>query len=386
MSYYRWLMIASIATALSACQEVENSGGPPAMPPMEVSTVTVVPKTIPVTFEFVGVVNGYHTMEIRSRVEGVIVKIGFTEGQLVTEGDTLYVIDQRPFLAALDNAKAELEGEEAHAWSASRALERLKPIFEKNAASRKDFDEALALDQTAKARVASAKAKVKQAELNLDYTTITTPITGLSGESNYGTGALISPGGKFLTKITTIDPVYVYFHVSESDVLKERREMQKHLLELPPDRNFDVQITLADGTIFPALGKLDFTAPTFRPETGTMMMRALFPNPEGILRPGQFVRAKLLGAQRFNAIEIPQRAVLQGSKGMFVYLVKNGKAVEQYIEPGEWNGNNWIITSGLNKGDVVIVDGVTKITPGSAVIAEPINEDKNPPQTQSIDK
>ncbi|MBA2728090.1 MAG: efflux RND transporter periplasmic adaptor subunit, partial [Parachlamydiaceae bacterium] len=357
MSYYRWLMIMSIVTVLSGCQELKKPGSPPAMPPVDVSTISAVSKSIPVTFEFVGVVNGYHTIEIRSRVEGVIVKISFTEGQLVKQGETLYIIDQRPFLAALDSAKAELAGEESHEWSATRALERLKPIFEKNAASRKDYDEAVALGRTAKARVASAKAKVMQAELNLDYTTITSPITGLSGESNYGEGALISSGGKFLTKITTIDPVAVNFHVSESDVLKERREMQQHLLELPPDRNFDVQITLADGTIFPALGKLDFTAPTFRPETGTMMMRALFPNPDEVLRPGQFVRAKLIGAKRTNAIEIPQRAVLQGSKGMFVYLVKDNKAVEQIVEPGEWHDDNWIILSGLKDGDVVIVDG-----------------------------
>ncbi len=368
-----------MASMLFACQKESaplDSSGPPTAPPVEVTAVTVESKTIPVTFEFVGVVNGYHSIEIRSRVEGVIVKIGFNEGQLVKEGDLIYVIDQRPFLAALDNAKADLMGEEAQLWNASRAVERLKPIFEKNAASRKDFDEALAQERTSKARVAAAEAKLKQAELNLNYTNITSPITGLSAESTYGEGALISPGGKFLTKITTIDPIYVNFHISESDVLKEHREIQQNLLQLPPDRNFDVEIILADGTVIPSQGKLDYTSPTFRPETGTMMMRALFPNPEDILRPGQFVRAKLLGAKRLHAIEIPQRAVLQGGKGMFVYLVKDGKAVQQNVEPGEWIDDNWIITSGLKDGDVVIVDGVDKILPGSPVTIQELPTDK----------
>jgi membrane fusion protein (multidrug efflux system) len=162
----------------------------------------------------------------------------------------------------------------------------------------------------------------------------------------------------------------VNFYISENDILKERRELQKKLLEVPDNRNFDVQLTLADGTVDPDLGKLDFAAPTFLPETGSVMMRALFDNHEGMLRPGQFVRAKLLGAKRVDAIKIPQRAVLQGSKGMFVYLVKDGKAAMQDVEPGEWYEKDWIINSGLNSGDVVIVDGVDKIGPGSPVDAK----------------
>jgi membrane fusion protein (multidrug efflux system) len=370
LSYiFKTLIIGAIALVIPSCQSSGNSSTQPfEMPAVEVDTLTVAAETIPVTFEYVGVVNSYHSVEVRSRVEGVLQKIAYTEGQLVREGELLFVIDPTQYAAALDNAKGALAEQTSNQWNAQRIVERLKPIYEKNAVSHKDLDEAMANVRIADARVVSAAARLKQAMIDLNYTKINAPITGLSGESNYSEGALITPGaGKSLTKISTIDPIYVNFHISESDILKERRETQENGLEIPQDRKFDVQLTLADGTVYSELGNLDFTSPTFSQETGTMMTRALFPNKEGLLRPGQFVRAKMIGAKRSNAIIVPQRAVLQGNKGMFVYLVKDGKAVMQDIEPGEWHGDNWIIKSGLKTGDVVVVDGVDKIFPGSAV-------------------
>lgn len=371
---FRICMLMTIA-ASCGCQS-ENGGDQPfSMPPVEVDVVKVVPKTLPAELEYTGTVSSYHSMEVRSRVEGVITSIDFTEGQLVNKGDVLFHLDPAPFQAALNNSKGELAAEESALWNAKRAVERIKPIYEQKAASRKDYEDAISALKIGEARVASAKARVEQAELNLSYTTITAPITGLSGESTYGTGALITPGAsKYLMKISDIEFVNINFHMSESDLLKQRREIAQGSLDIPDSKKFDVKLTLADGTVFPNLGKLDFTEPTFRPETGTRMMRALVPNPDEFLRPGQFVRVHLLGATWPNAISIPQRAVLQGSKGMFVYLANEGKAEAQPVKTGEWYNDDWIITSGLKEGDLVIISNVDKLEPQTPItIATTLN-------------
>lgn len=362
---FRFMTIAG----LCGCQQAEDAQpGLFSHPAVEVDVVKVEPKTLPANLEYTGTVSSYHRMEVRSRVEGVITSIDFIEGQLVTKGDVLFQIDPAPFLAALNNSKGDLAAEESVLWNAKRAVERIKPIYEQKAASRKDYEDAISALKTAEARVASAKARLEQAELNLSYTTITAPITGLSGESTYGTGALITPGSsKYLMQISDIESVYVNFHISESDLLKQRREIAQGSLDIPDSKKFDVEITLADGTVYPYRGKLDFTEPTFRPETGTRMMRALVPNPEEFLRPGQFVRVHLLGATWPNAISIPQRAVLQGSKGMFVYLAVDGKATAQPIKAGEWYDDDWIITSGLKEGDLVIISNVDKLEPQTPI-------------------
>lgn len=362
------IFVSAILTfSFWGCEQPDN-GAAMQMPAIEVDVVEVVPKTLPAYFEYTGVVQSYHRIQVRSRVEGVLTKIAFKEGQLVNKGELLFEIDPKPFEAALNNAKGELAAEESALWNAERTVERLKPIYEQKAASRKDYEDAISTQKIAEARVASAEARVEQAALNLSYTSIYAPITGLTGESTYGEGALITPGtSKHLTQIASIDHVYVNFHISESDMLKQRREIQRHQLLLPEDKNLEVQLTLADGTVYPYKGELDYTEPTFRPETGTRMTRALFPNQQDVLRPGQFVRVTVMGASWPNAIAIPQRAVLQGSKGMFVYLVENGKVAAQPVKVGEWYEDDWIITSGLKKGDVVVTSGVDKLEPGSLV-------------------
>lgn len=353
---------------LCACQQAGDAHSQFSPPAVEVDVVKVEPKTLPADLEYSGTVSSYHNNEVRSRVEGVITSVDFTEGQLVKKGDVLFHLDPAPMQAALNNSKGELAAEESALWNAERAVERIKPIYEQKAASRKDYEDAISTLKIAEARVASAKARVEQAELNLGYSTIVAPITGLSGEATYGAGALITPGSsKYLMKISDIESVNINFHLSESDLLKQRREIAQGSLDIPDSKNFDVEVTLADGTVYPQHGKLDFTEPTFRPETGTRMMRAVIPNPSEFLRPGQFVRVHLLGATWPNAISIPQRAVLQGGKGMFVYLAKDGKAEVQPVKVGEWYDDNWIITSGLKEGDLVITSNVDKLEPQTPI-------------------
>ncbi len=362
-------LVFATVLAVSSCRDIPKvSSSNPLLSHVEVDVVRITPQNLPAPFEFIGVLSAFHRVEVRSRVEGVLLENAYQEGQLVQKGDILFQIDPQPYEAKLENSKGDLDAEQSNLWQATQTVNRLKTVFEQKAASRKDFEEAIAQEQIAQAHVNSAKARVKQAELDLSYTVIKAPITGIAGETTYSEGSLIDPSSsKFLTQIETIDPISVNFHISESDVLKQRRDVDKGLLILPPSNEYNIELTLADGTVYPIMGKLDYTSPTFRPETGTISMRATVPNPESLLRPGQFVRANLIGAHRPNAIAIPQRAVLQGSQGMYVYLVKDGKAVRQNVEAGPWYNREWIIDKGLRDGDLVIVDGLDKITSNTPV-------------------
>lgn len=364
----RLFFILSLSLLIS-CDKLMEPKGPP---PVEVTAMTVKPATIPDDFEYVGVAQSSHLVEIRARVEGYLDKIAYTEGAFVKEGDLLFRLDSKPFEAKQESAKAELDKQEAILWNAKRARERIEPLFEKNAASRKDLDDAIARELTAEADIATAKANLIQANLDLGYTTITSPINGLSGASKFREGALITPGQNgLLTTISVIDPIWVNFSVSEGDILKGNRAIKAHQLVFPKDLNFNVQIVLADGTILPDVGKVDFADPSLNQATGTLNVRAIISNSLGVLRPGQFVRAILSGAMRPNAIAIPQRAVLQGKRGMFVYVIdKESHAQIRFIDPGEWYKEDWIIKEGLAEGDVVVVDGVNRIQSGTKVIVK----------------
>lgn len=348
----------------------ERGEKPPEIMPVEVTVFTVVPKTIPAVFEYVGVAQSSHPVEIRARVEGYLDKIAYTEGEIVRKGQLLFQIDPRPFVAALDNAKGLLARYEAELWDAKQAVERFKPLYEKKAASKRDLDNATAQELASQANVDSAKAQVREAELNLSYTVIRSPINGVSSKSNFREGALITPGANgLLTILYVINPIWAYFNVSDGDLLKYRDELSKGQLAFPKDMNFDVELVLSDGTIFASKGKVNFTDPSLQQSTGTMLVRAEFANPENLLKPGQFVRAKVLGATRPNAIIIPQKAVLQGQKGMFVYTIdENGKAEMRAVRPGDWYENYWIIKSGLKVGEKVIIEGVNKVQNGMPVI------------------
>ncbi len=364
---YIRLLLSFFAFFAASCSKEQTTAK--TMPPVEVTAIKIIPKTIPQEYEYVGVAQSSHPVEIRARVEGYLDKIAYVEGSLVDVGQLLFQLDPKPFEAELANAKAELEKQEAILWNAHRATERLRPLYEKNAASQRDLDNAIATELGAQADVDAAKARVITAELNLSYTTITSPVEGLSGQSRFREGALITPGQEgLLTTISVLDPIWVNFNVSEGDLLKVHDEEKKGLLKTPSDEKFTMVLTLSDGSIFPYTGTINFADPTLQQSTGTMTVRAVFENPQDLLRPGQFVRAKAIGAVRPNAITVPQKSVMTGSKGMFVYLVdKEGKARAQPIEAGSWYKDDWIILSGLQAGDIVIVDGINKIKPGQAV-------------------
>lgn len=348
-------------------------GGPGGMPPPEVAVMTVQPKTIPATFEYTGQTSGFREVEVRARVAGILLKRNFTEGALVTQGQSLYSIDPAPFASALARAEADTAAAEARLAQARRNAVRLKPLYEAKAASQKDYDDAVSAEQVADADLKSARARVVDARLNVDYTRVESPIAGITGRSLASEGTLVSGPAVLLTTVSQVDPIYVNFGISEAEHLKLRGESAAGRLLLPKGGKFDVSVKQADGSPYVRTGKLSFSDVRISTTTGTSDARAELPNPDGVLRPGQFVHVTLSGASRPNAILVPQRAVLEGPGGKFVYVVsKDSKAEPHPVVVGDWVGDAWMIHSGLAAGDQVIVDGVMKIGPGAPVrIADP---------------
>jgi membrane fusion protein (multidrug efflux system) len=353
------------------CKKEKTSVAP--VQTIEVTAVKVEPHDVPITFEWVAQTESSRQVDVRARVAGILEKRLFKEGAVVQEGQVMFEMERKPFEAKLDAAKAELGVQEARLANARQTLERLQDMSEKNY-SRKDFDEAVNAEREATASVQVAKAKVAEAELNLSYTTIRAPITGLSSFATKHDGSYIGQGeNSMLTYVVAIDPIWVKFSVSENQWLRLQEEGKAGRLVFPPDDAFDVEVVLADGRIHPQKGRLTFTDVAFSRDTGTYLVRAEVPNPQDDLSPGQFVHARLLGATRPKAILIPKRAVLQGAQGSFVWVVgADGKAELRPVELGDWHGDDWFINEGLRGGDMVVVDGGIKIQPGATLkVVEP---------------
>ncbi len=374
--------------ALTARAEKKEQPAGQVPPAPEVTVIKTVPRDTPVAIEFVGKTVSSRRVEIRSRVEGFLEKRLYTEGTMVKEGDVLFQMDQKPFQADLQAAKAELAQQQARFENAEANLKRVKPLAAKNAVSQKDLDDAIGTYRSSAASVEAAKAKVVQAELNLSYTTITSPVTGLSSFAVQQEGAYISYGSNsLLTYVAQIDPMWVEFSVSENQILRTRRDADQGIIEQPEHGNFEVEIILADGTVFPDRGRITFADASLSEKTGTFLIRAEVANKVGpddslgreILRPGQFVRARLHGMVRPNAILVPQRAVQQGAKGSFVWVINDeGKAEFQPITVGQWHEEQWFVDQGLEGGETVVVNGALKLRAGVPVkIIEPGQEGKD---------
>jgi len=360
------VFVASCAVSvLVACQP--QAAAPQGFPPAEVSVVTIQPKTVPVTFEYVGQTAGSREVEVRARVAGILMKRNFREGGAVRAGQSLFTVDPAPFQAATARAEAEVAGAEARLTQAKQNAARLKPLYEAKAVSQKEHDDAVSAEQIAAADVKSAKARLTEARLSLGYTTVDAPISGVASRALRSEGNLISGPDVLLTTVTQVDPIYVNFGVSGNEQLALRRDLESGRVVFPKDGKFEVTVKLSDGGVYAKQGTLDFTDPRINTETGTSESRAELPNAQGALKPGQFVRVQLAGATRPNAILVPQRAVLEGPTGKFVYALKDGKADPRPVQVGAWNDGAWVVESGLKAGDQIIVDGVMKIGPGAPV-------------------
>lgn len=354
-----------LACGLLLAAGCSKEAPPPAARVAEVTALTITPKDAPVVYEFVGQTQSSREVEIRARVDGFLEKRIYTEGNLVKTGETLFLMDRKPFEATLQQARGELAQQQARLQVAEANLARVKPLAEQNAVSKKDLDDAVGNEKSTRAAVLSAEGSVRQAELNLSYATITSPLSGLSSFAKIQDGAYVNAANNLLTYVAQLDPMWVNFSVSENEHLRLRDAVSKGQINLPANGNFDVELVLADGSVFQNRGKISFADPSFSKETGTFLVRSTFANPKGTLKPGQFVRVHVLGATRPNAILVPQRAVQQGAKSHFVWVVgKDGKAEQRVIETGVWSGDDWVIEQGLRAGEQVVVDGAIRVAPG----------------------
>ncbi len=360
----RFVTLLTLAALLGGCEKPEV----PHPPTPEVSVLTVEPKDAPVTFEFVGSTASSQQVEVRARVNGFLDHRLYTEGAIVKQGQVMFQMDRKPFEAQLNAAEAALDEQKARLWTAQSNLNRVKPLAKANAVSKKDLDDAQGQVNAAAAAVEMAKADVETAKLNLGYTSIHAPVTGASSFARIQDGAYVNEQSGPLTYVSQLDPIWVDFSISEDEMLRYRQEQKSGQLRTPEATALSVKLVLADGSVYPETGRMFFRDANYSTETGTFLVRATFSNPDAELRPGQFVRVRIKGATRPNAVLIPQKAVLQGAQGFFVWVVDSeGKAQVRTIEVGNWQGDNWFISKGLAKGDRVITDGIVRLAKGTPV-------------------
>jgi membrane fusion protein (multidrug efflux system) len=363
------LLLASLlAVILAGCSNPVNQKEPP--PIAEVVAITVQPRTIPVVFPFVAQIQSSHQVDVVARVSGFLEKISYYEGRQVREGQILFQIDKKPYLAAVDAVKAEMEIRESQLWTARASYNRIKPLADQNAASKSDLDNAIGAVKSAEAGLQQAKANLDKANLDLGYTTITSPVSGFAGQSKIREGGYIAAGSQSatLTYVAKLDPAWVDFSISQNEQSDAIKEVESGRLVEPKGNRYTIALELADGSRYPQIGVVNFSEPSFSKETGTFLVRAQIPNPKGDLRPGMFVKAYLTGATRPNALAVPQKSVQQTANGHVIYIVNAKGHVEvRPVTVGDWVGQDWIIKQGLKAGEQVIVDGIMKLTPGMPV-------------------
>ena len=348
-----------------ACSKTEA----PPPPPPEVQVAEVIQKDVPIYVELVGSTLGSEDIEIRARVEGYLVAIDFTEGSFVRKGQPLYKIDPEPFRVAVDEAKASLATAQARLEKTDNDVARYTPLAKQQAVSQQELDNALSAQQAAKAQVDAQRAAVAQAQLNLGYTNITSPVDGVIGTTQKKVGSLVGRGeSTLLNTVSQINPILFRCAIAEAEYLRlARREASSK----PGQKQANVELILADGTIFPHKGRLDAIERAVDTTTGTLMGQFSFPNPEQLLRPGLYGKARFVTDIKDDALLVPQLAV-QEIQGLYsVMVVKPDATVEQrMVKAGERVGNLWIINSGVKPGEKVIVEGLQKVQPGVKVVAK----------------
>ncbi|PKQ78470.1 efflux transporter periplasmic adaptor subunit [Aeromonas sobria] len=375
-NYQRSLLTLALIGGLTACGG-ETTQTAQTMPAVPVVVAEATLTDVPLTTEMVGETAGFREIDVRSRVSGILLKRTYVEGQPVTAGQELFVIDPEPYKVALEQAKGSLAQEQARLNKARADRDRIIPLFKRQVVSRKDYDDTIANYEGAIASLQAVQAKVKEAELNLSYTQVTAPINGMASKSSQSEGSLIATSGDngLLTTITQFDPLYVNFSYSEQDRLKFEDSVKKGVIEAKDATNWRTHIRLADGSLYPHAGKLNFSDSRVDPQTGTIRARAIFDNKEGALLPGQFVRMTIDLGLRKNAIVVPQRAIVQSQADRMVMVVDaDNKVVPRPVMLGQNVDSGVLIDSGLNAGDRYIVEGLMKARPGAVV--KPVSADE----------
>ncbi len=349
---------------LGGCNKEEKK--PVAMVPV-VETAGVVQRDVPVKKEWVGVLDGLVNATIRPQVTGYLIRQNYKEGEAVHKGQVLFEIDPRTFQAALNKAKAQLSQQIARHETAKANLARIKPLAEKNAVSQKDLDDAVGVELTARSAVEAAQAAVEEAQLNLGFTKIASPVDGIAGIAKTQLGDLVGPGmQQELTSVSTLDPIKAYVNISEREYLMAAAAGNKRMEELP------LELILADGSVYPHEGHLAIMDRQIDPTTGTMKIGALFPNPENRLRPGQYGRVRATVRIQQGALLVPQRAVgeVQG-KYMVAVVGADNKVDIRPVQVGPRIESDWVIEQGLKPGEQIVVEGIQKVRAGMTVTPKP---------------
>jgi membrane fusion protein (multidrug efflux system) len=366
--------LAGLLSLLTACNR--QAATPPAPPPAEVTVQTVQPERVAVTNESPGRLNAVRVAQVRARVAGILLKRTFTEGTDVKEGDKLFEIDPAPFAATAQSAKAAVAKAEANAKQTELLAERYKGLIDLEAVSKQEYDNAQAASAQAQADVQAAKAALSNAELNLGYATVTAPISGRIGRALVTEGALVGQNESTqLAQIQQLDPIYFDFTQSTTDLLKMRRAIAQGKVKLIAPDTAQVTLLLEDGTKYAQPGKMLFSDVAVDTGTSMVTLRAEFPNPDKLLLPGMFGRARVEQAVDENALTILQRAASLGNGGTATAMVvtADNKVEARNLKLGSAVGDKWIVNDGLKAGDRVIVEGLQKVRPGATVNPLPYN-------------
>ncbi|KZB65999.1 MULTISPECIES: efflux RND transporter periplasmic adaptor subunit [Thalassospira] len=376
--------VAALALMVAACSE-QNEGAekqaaaPQQQPATQVGTVTLEAQTVGLVEEMPGRTIAFRQADIRPQVDGIIKERNFTEGTFVEAGQQLYMIDQDVYLAKVDAAQAELARQIATFDQATKTRKRYDPLIKSQAVSQQTYDDAVAAEAQGKAAVAAARAELEQARIDLAYTTVTAPISGQIGSSDFTEGALVTANQTAkLTTITQLDPIYVDVTQAGGRLMKIKQAIQNGRIKGVENGQVEVSLIIdSTGAEYPHKGTLQFSDVTVNETTGTIRLRVVFPNPDGTLLPGMFVRGQVRQGHLENAFLVPQKAVMRRPDGSaYVYVVVDGKVASKDITIEQSQGQNWLVSAGVEDGDQLIVDGLQRIGPGAPVAAQPVETAK----------
>lgn len=374
--------VAALAIMVAACSEQsdgdkQQAGAQQQSQATPVNVVTVNAQSVGLIEEMPGRTVAFRKADIRPQVDGIIKERNFTEGAFVEAGQQLYMIDQDVYLAKVDAAQAELSRQRANLDQAVKNRKRYDPLVKSQAVSRQTYDDAVSQEAQGKAAVASARAELEQARINLAYTTVTAPISGQISSSDYSEGALVTANqADKLTTITQLDPIYVDVTQAGGRLLELKHAVKTGRVQGIDADNIEVSLIIdATGEEYPHKGKLEFSDVTVNETTGTVRLRASFPNPDGTLLPGMFVRGQVRQGRLDSAFMVPQKAVMRRPDGSaYVFVAADGKVVSKDVEIERSKGQDWVVSDGLSDGDQVIVSNIQKIAPDADVAPEPVEE------------
>ena len=365
-SVSHFLMICVVASlGLVACGKKEEAAPQGAGMVMPVSVISLKSTSVPITAEAVAQTEGAKEVEIRPRVGGILLKRMYDEGASVKAGQTMFLIDPAPYQIALQQAKAAYSAQQARVEQTAREESRLRGLLASQSISQREYDNASSDKATSVANLQQALANVKEAELNLSYTNVTSPLTGVSGRFQFSEGALVAANTSLLTTLAQVNPIWVRFSFSDNELKQLGGALNEKNVQ-------EVSIVLSDGNEYAKKGKINFAASEINPSLGTQELRATFENNERQILPGQFVRVRVTTGKKDGVFVLPQLAVLNSDQGKFVFVVnEKNQATPRPVMTGEWKGKDWVILGGLQAGDKVIIDNLIKVRPGMPVTNMP---------------